>query len=94
MSEGTVMFVRATDSEAVKLETCGRPVCADDEVKLLDEDDREVPVGDLGELVVFLQAREIADSSCPRGWKFWRISLCPPLARCPRRFWAKWLLKS
>ena len=49
MSEGTLMFVRATDSEEVKLETCGRPVCDDDEVKLLDEDDREVPMGEVGE---------------------------------------------
>ena len=52
MSEGTLMFVRAGDSEEVKLETCGRPVCADDEVKLLDEDDREVPMGSVGELTV------------------------------------------
>lgn len=52
MSEGTLMFVRATDPEEVKLETCGRPVCADDEVKLLDEDDREVPMGEVGELTV------------------------------------------
>lgn len=31
MSEGTLMFVRADDPEEVKLETCGRPVCPDDE---------------------------------------------------------------
>jgi 2,3-dihydroxybenzoate-AMP ligase len=52
MSEGTLMFVRASDSEEVKLQTCGRPVCPDDEVKLLDEDDREVPMGSVGELTV------------------------------------------
>ena len=52
MSEGTLMFVRADDPEEVKLETCGRPVCADDEVKLLDEDDREVAMGEVGELTV------------------------------------------
>lgn len=52
MSEGTLMFVRATDPEEVKLETCGRPVCPDDEVKLLDEDDREVPMGEVGEFTV------------------------------------------
>jgi len=52
MSEGTLMFVRATDPEEVKLETCGRPVCEDDEVKLLDEDDREVPMGEVGEFTV------------------------------------------
>lgn len=52
MSEGTLMFVRVDDPEEVKLETCGRPVCADDEVKLLDEDDREVAMGEVGELTV------------------------------------------
>ena len=52
MSEGTLMFVRATDPDEVKLETCGRPVCADDEVKLLDEEDREVPMGEVGEFTV------------------------------------------
>lgn len=52
MSEGTLMFVRALDPEDVKLETCGRPVCEDDEVKLLDEDDREVPPGEVGEFTV------------------------------------------
>jgi 2,3-dihydroxybenzoate-AMP ligase len=52
MSEGTLMFVRASDPDEVKLETCGRPVCEDDEVKLLDEDDREVPMGEVGELTV------------------------------------------
>lgn len=52
MSEGTLMFVRASDSEEVKLETCGRPVCEDDEVKLLDEEDREVAPGEVGEFTV------------------------------------------
>jgi 2,3-dihydroxybenzoate-AMP ligase len=52
MSEGTLMFVRADDAEEVKLETCGRPICPDDEVKLLDEDDREVAMGEVGELTV------------------------------------------
>jgi 2,3-dihydroxybenzoate-AMP ligase len=52
MSEGTLMFVRADDPEEVKLETCGRPVCPDDEVMLLDEADREVAMGEVGELTV------------------------------------------
>jgi 2,3-dihydroxybenzoate-AMP ligase len=52
MSEGTLMFVRASDPEEVKLETCGRPVCPDDEVRLLDEEDREVSMGEVGELTV------------------------------------------
>jgi 2,3-dihydroxybenzoate-AMP ligase len=50
MSEGLLMFVRATDPEVVKMETCGRPVCADDEVKLIDDEGREVPEGEVGEL--------------------------------------------
>jgi 2,3-dihydroxybenzoate-AMP ligase len=52
MSEGTLMFVRTDDPEIVKLETCGRPVCEDDEVLLLDEEGREVPDGEVGEFTV------------------------------------------
>ncbi len=50
MSEGLLMFVRADDPEDVKLETCGRPVCEDDEVRLVDEEGREVAFGEVGEL--------------------------------------------
>jgi 2,3-dihydroxybenzoate-AMP ligase len=52
MSEGTLMFVRASDPEEVKLETCGRPVCEDDEILLLDEEGRDVPDGEVGEFTV------------------------------------------
>jgi 2,3-dihydroxybenzoate-AMP ligase len=44
--------VRASDPEEVKLETCGRPVCEDDEVKLLDDEGCEVPDGEVGEFTV------------------------------------------
>ena len=50
MSEGLLMFVRLDDPEDVRMETVGRPVSADDEVKLLDDDDNEVPFGEVGEL--------------------------------------------
>jgi 2,3-dihydroxybenzoate-AMP ligase len=50
MSEGLLMFVRHDDPEDVKLETCGRPVCWDDEVKLVDDDGKEVAKGEVGEL--------------------------------------------
>jgi 2,3-dihydroxybenzoate-AMP ligase len=50
MSEGMLFFVRLDDPLEVKLETCGRPICADDEVLLLDDDDRVVPDGEVGEL--------------------------------------------
>jgi 2,3-dihydroxybenzoate-AMP ligase len=50
MSEGTLFFVRLDDPQEVKLETCGRPISPDDEVKLVDDDGREVADGEVGEL--------------------------------------------
>jgi len=50
MSEGLLMFVRHGDPEEVLLETCGRPVCDDDEVKLVDEEGNKVAPGEVGEL--------------------------------------------
>ncbi len=50
MSEGVLMFVRDTDPEDVRLETCGRPICADDEIRLVDDEGREVAQGEVGEL--------------------------------------------
>jgi 2,3-dihydroxybenzoate-AMP ligase len=52
MSEGTLMFAQKTDPEPVRMETVGFPVCEDDEVRLVDDDDREVPFGEVGELCV------------------------------------------
>jgi 2,3-dihydroxybenzoate-AMP ligase len=50
MSEGLLMFVRKGDPEEVLLETCGRPVCPDDEVRLIDDEGVEVADGEVGEL--------------------------------------------
>ncbi len=50
MSEGLLMFVRLDDPLDVSQETVGRPVCPDDEVRILDEDDREILGGEVGEL--------------------------------------------
>jgi 2,3-dihydroxybenzoate-AMP ligase len=50
MSEGMLFFVRLDDPQEVKLETCGRPICDDDEVRLVDDEGREVPEGEVGEL--------------------------------------------
>jgi 2,3-dihydroxybenzoate-AMP ligase len=50
MSEGLLMFVRLDDPEEVCLETVGRPISPDDEVRLLDDDGNEVPQGEVGEL--------------------------------------------
>jgi len=50
MSEGMLFFVRLDDPQEVKLETCGRPICRDDEVRLVDDEGREVAKGEVGEL--------------------------------------------
>jgi 2,3-dihydroxybenzoate-AMP ligase len=52
MAEGLIMFVRIDDPDEVRRETCGRPVCEDDEVLLVDEEGAEVPQGQVGELIV------------------------------------------
>ena len=48
MAEGMLMFVRLDDAEAVRMETVGRPISPDDEVRLVDEDDNEVAPGEVG----------------------------------------------
>jgi 2,3-dihydroxybenzoate-AMP ligase len=50
MSEGLLMFVRPDDPEDVCLETVGRPVSPDDEVRILDDDGNDVAFGEVGEL--------------------------------------------
>ena len=50
MAEGLLMFVRLDDPADVRLETVGRPVCADDEVLILGDDDQPVARGETGEL--------------------------------------------
>ena len=52
MAEGLLCFVRLDDSDEIRMETVGRPICPDDELKLLDENDNEVPPGEIGELLV------------------------------------------
>jgi 2,3-dihydroxybenzoate-AMP ligase len=49
MSEGMLMFVRPEDPEDDRLETVGRPICPDDEVRLIDDDGNDVPFGEVGE---------------------------------------------
>jgi 2,3-dihydroxybenzoate-AMP ligase len=51
MAEGMLMFVRLDDAEDVKMETVGRPISPDDEVRLLDDDDNEVAPGEIGEFL-------------------------------------------
>lgn len=51
MAEGLLMFVRLDDPPDVRLETVGRPICLDDEVRIVDENDCEVAPGEVGELL-------------------------------------------
>ena len=51
MAEGMLMFVRLDDPEDVRMETVGRPISPDDEVRLVDDDDNEVAPGEVGELL-------------------------------------------
>jgi 2,3-dihydroxybenzoate-AMP ligase len=50
MAEGLLNYVRLDDPDEVRWETVGRPVCPDDEIRLVDEQGREVPDGEVGEL--------------------------------------------
>ncbi|WP_375479284.1 (2,3-dihydroxybenzoyl)adenylate synthase [uncultured Jatrophihabitans sp.] len=50
MAEGLIMFVRLDDPLEVRLETVGRPICPDDEVRLVDEVGADVPIGETGEM--------------------------------------------
>jgi non-ribosomal peptide synthetase component E (peptide arylation enzyme) len=51
MAEGMLMFVRLDDPEDVRMETVGRPISPDDEVRLVDDDDNEVAPGKIGEFL-------------------------------------------
>jgi 2,3-dihydroxybenzoate-AMP ligase len=52
MAEGLLMFVRLDDPDEVRFETVGRPVCADDEILIVDDERQPVPYGEVGELLV------------------------------------------
>jgi 2,3-dihydroxybenzoate-AMP ligase len=49
MSEGMLMFAKIDDPEPVRMETVGFPICEDDEVRLLDDEDNVVAFGEVGE---------------------------------------------
>ena len=51
MAEGLLCATRPDDPIEVALETQGRPSCPDDEIRIVDDDGREVPPGELGELL-------------------------------------------
>jgi 2,3-dihydroxybenzoate-AMP ligase len=51
MAEGLLNFTRLDDPEDVICTTQGRPMCPDDEVRLVDELDQDVPDGEPGSLL-------------------------------------------
>ncbi|WBO61709.1 (2,3-dihydroxybenzoyl)adenylate synthase [Streptomyces camelliae] len=51
MAEGLLNFTRLDDPEEVICATQGRPMCRDDEVRLVDELDQDVPEGEPGSLL-------------------------------------------
>jgi len=49
--EGLLNMTRLDDPEAIRLTSSGRPVSPGDEIKVVDEHGRELPEGEVGELV-------------------------------------------
>ena len=52
MSEGMLFWTRRDDPEDLLLNTQGCPMFEDDEIRVVDENDRDVPPGEPGELLV------------------------------------------
>jgi len=50
-AEGLINMTRLDDAEEELLHSSGAPVCDEDEIRVLDEQDRDVPDGESGELV-------------------------------------------
>jgi len=52
MAEGLLCYTSPDDPEDVILNTQGRPLCEDDEIKIVDQNGCDVPMGEEGELLV------------------------------------------
>ncbi|MFE5970057.1 (2,3-dihydroxybenzoyl)adenylate synthase [Streptomyces sp. NPDC056463] len=51
IGEGLITHTRPEDPPEVVFGTEGRPVCPDDEIRIVDSEDREVATGEIGELL-------------------------------------------
>lgn len=51
MAEGLLTFTRPDDARDVIIHTQGRPLCPDDEIRVVDEQGQDVPPGQTGELL-------------------------------------------
>lgn len=52
MAEGLLCYVRLDDDDQLRIETTGRPMSLDDEIRLVDEENKDVAPGEVGELLV------------------------------------------
>lgn len=77
MAEGLLNYTRLDDPEDVICTAQGRPLCADDEVRLVDESDHDVPEGAPGSLLTrgpytprgyYRAAEQNARAFTPDGW--------------------------
>lgn len=77
MAEGLLNYTRLDDPEEVIVTTQGRPMCPDDEVRLVDELDQPVPAGETGSLLTrgpytprgyFRAPEHNARAFTPDGW--------------------------
>ncbi|MET9294098.1 (2,3-dihydroxybenzoyl)adenylate synthase [Streptomyces sp. NPDC003077] len=51
MAEGLVNYTRLDDPEEIIVTTQGRPISPDDEVRVVDDEDNDLPVGETGHLL-------------------------------------------
>ncbi|WP_171166980.1 (2,3-dihydroxybenzoyl)adenylate synthase [Streptomyces sp. I05A-00742] len=51
MAEGLVNYTRLDDPEEVVVGTQGRPISPDDEIRVVDDEDNDLPVGETGHLL-------------------------------------------
>lgn len=77
MAEGLLNYTRLDDPEEVVCSTQGRPMCPDDEIRIVDELDHDVPDGEPGGLLTrgpytprgyYKAAEQNARAFTPEGW--------------------------
>ncbi|MQA16338.1 MAG: AMP-binding protein [Pseudonocardiaceae bacterium] len=77
MAEGLLNYTRLDDPEGVICETQGRPMCPDDEIRIVDESGADVPDGEPGLLLTrgpytprgyYRAAEHNARAFTPEGW--------------------------
>jgi 2,3-dihydroxybenzoate-AMP ligase len=77
MAEGLLNYTRAHDDPKVIVRTQGRPICPDDEIRIVDEQGEQVPFGGTGELLTrgpytprgyFRAPEHNARAFTPDGW--------------------------